>query len=119
VAVRALVLISAVAFPALGWAEVMDKEFGLPTVIAGGLIGAAAAFVTGRWLPWALTIVAPAIAVFFVMHLSELLDSQVGPAVLREAGPLYVGISWVLPFIVIVALIVGLLSRRGKQNAAT
>jgi len=97
----------------------MDKEFGLPTVIAAGLIGAAAAFATGRWLPWALTIVAPAIAVFFVMHLSELLDPQVSPAVLREAGPLYVGISWVSPFVVIVALIAGLLFRRGRQNAAT
>jgi hypothetical protein len=53
------------------------------------------------------------------MHLSELLDPHVGPAVLREAGPLYVGISWAFPFVVIVALIAGLRLRRGRQSAAT
>ena len=97
----------------------MDKEFGFPIVVAGGLIGAVAIFAAARWLPWALIVVAPATAVFFVMHLSELLDPHVGPDVLREAGALYVGISWALPLFVIVALIAGLLLRRGRQNAAT
>lgn len=118
-AVRALAIILAAVFPAPAWAEVMDKEFALPIVVGFGLLGAVAAFAAGRWVPWALTVVAPATAAFLVMHLSELLDPHVGPAVLREAGPLYVGISWALPFVVIVALIAGLRLRRGRQSAAT
>ena len=116
---RALAIILAAVFPAPAWAEVMDKEFALPIVAAVGLVGAVAAFAAGRWMPWALTVVAPATAVFFFMHLSELLDPHVGPAVLREAGRLYVGISCAFPLLVIVALIAGLRLRRGRRNAAT
>ena len=112
-------LILGAAVPFVARAEVMDKEFALPIVLCAGLVAVLAAFAAARWLPWALVVVAPAIAYFFVAHLSELLDPQVGPAILREAGPVYVGVSWALPALAVVALVVGLVLRRARPNAAT
>jgi hypothetical protein len=117
--VRRLALILAALLPASAWAEVMDKEFGLSIVVAAVLIAGLAAFAASRWLPWALLVVLPLTTLFFVAHLSELLDPHVGPAISREAGAFYVGISWISPFVVIVGVVLGLLLRRGSKNAAT
>lgn len=117
-AARTLILILAAVFPAYAWAEVMDKEFGLPVVLAAGGIATLATFAASRWLPTALIVVVPITGFFFYAQLSELLDVRVGPAIRHEAGTVYVVVSWTLPVIVALALVVGLVLRRGKQNAA-
>jgi len=96
----------------------MDKEFGLPVVTGVGLIAVVMAFAAARWLPWALVVVIPAVAYVFVAHLSELVDPHVGPAILREAGPFYVGVSWTLPILAVVAIIVGYGMRRGLSECS-
>ena len=116
--VRLSLLILGAAIPALASAEVMDKEFALPVVAGVGLIAVVMAFAAARWLPWALVVVVPAVAYAFALHLSELVDPYVGPAILREAGPLYVGVSWTLPILAVVAVIVGIAMRRARANAA-
>jgi hypothetical protein len=117
-AARLSLLILGAAIPALASAEVMDKEFGLLVVAAVGVIAVVMAFAAARWLPWALVVVVPAVAYVFAIQLSELVDPHVGPAILREAGPLYVGVSWTLPILAVVAVIVGFAVRRARANAA-
>ena len=117
-AVRLSLLILAAAVPTLASAEVMDKEFGLLVVAGVGVMAVALAFAAARWLPWALIVIVPAIAYVFAIHLSELVDPHVGPAIVREAGSLYVGVSWSLPILAVIAVIAGFAMRRARANAA-
>ena len=116
---RAITAFLALIYPLIGWAEVMDKEFSFPTVLAWGALGVIGTFAAARWFPWALAAVLPPVAVFFFAHLSELLDPYVGPAILKEAGLAYVTVSWFFPVLIILALVTGLRVRHGIRRAAT
>jgi len=116
--VRAFGLFAMLLVPSLASAEVMDKEFGLLAVLGWALLGGVATFCAARWLPWALAIALPPIALFFASQFSELLDPHIGPAMLQEAGQNYVVISWLSSLVVIAALTYGLLVRcrvRGRS----
>jgi len=105
-------------FPTLGYAEVMDKEASLFDVLFWGLIGALLVFLSARLKPWLLFILLPVIGLFFSVHLSELMDPYVGPAMEAEAGQFYVVVSWVAPVLVLIGAAAGffLRSRDVKTN---
>ena len=105
--------------PALGCAEVMDKEFSLGAVLLWGLIGGALMFFAARLKPLLLLVVAPAIGLFFFGHLSELTDLYVGPAVKIEAGQFYIFIAWVMPVLALVGGGLGYVLRRHNLKTNT
>jgi hypothetical protein len=112
---RIAALIIMLLSPNVAWAEVMDKEFSLATVLACGLAGVLGCYAAARWFPWALAVVFPAVAIFFLAHLSELTSPDVGPAMVEEAALVYVTVSWLLPLIVVAALIFGLRTQHRVQ----
>ena len=104
--------------PALASAEVLDKEFTLPTMAGVALFSCMAAFWAARNRPWALAVLLPIAGIFFWLHLSEFLDPWVGPAMAAEGGPTYVIASWLAPVAVVVACAFGFAMRaRGAKNA--
>jgi hypothetical protein len=98
---------------ALGRAEVMDKEPSLTLVLGVVIAGAVGAFFASRYRPWLLGVVLLVVGVFFAGQYAELLDPAVGPAIRREAGILYVLMSWSGLFIA--GAVIGLLIRRRHQ----
>lgn len=104
--------------PALASAEVLDKEFSLTTVAGVALFGCVAAFWTARTYPWALAILLPVTGIFFWLHLSELLDPFVGPAMAAEGGIAYVITSWLAPVAVAVSTAFGVVLRGRGAKAA-
>jgi hypothetical protein len=112
---RTLALILMLLFSPVVSAEVMDKEFAYSTVlaweVAWGVLGTIVSFAASRWLPWSLVLVVPVIAVFFIAHLSELVDPHVASAMLQEAGLGYVVMSWVFPMLIVATVICGLVVR--------
>ncbi|MDO8286008.1 MAG: hypothetical protein Q7T69_13445 [Rhodoferax sp.] len=108
---RHLLFLATFLLPTLARAEVLDKEFSLSTLLAVAVVGAIVAFLVARRQPWALAGLLPIIGMFFGMHLSELLDPFVGPAMALEGGKIYVIASWVSPLVVVAAAVVGYVLR--------
>lgn len=81
----------------------MDKEFSLFTVVIWGLLGGLLAFFAARLKPWLLLALLPVVGSFFYLHLSELMDPYVGPAIATEAGRFYIFLSWAAPVFVLVS----------------
>jgi hypothetical protein len=109
---RTLTIFLIALFPALGHAEVMDKEFSLFTVILWGVFGGLLVFFAARFKPWLLLVLLPVVGSFFYLQLSELVDPYVGPAIATEAGRLYIFISWAAPVLVLVSGSAGFVWRR-------
>ena len=114
-----LLLILLVFVPAIGHAEVMDKEFSLLTVVLWGLLGGLFVFLAARLKPWLLLLFLPVVGAFFYLQLTELIDPYVGPAIASEAGHLYVFISWAAPVLVFIGGCVGFILRLRNVNANT
>ena len=89
-------------------AEVMDKEPSLTENIIWGVVGSALCFVAARYKPWLLLVVGPLPILYFVNLIGHLQDPFVGPAILREAGKLYIYSGYGLGVSVLVSIIVGL-----------
>jgi hypothetical protein len=117
--VRTLILLLFATLPALGHAEVMDKEFSLFTVVLWGLLGGLLAFFAARLKPWLLLVVLPVVGSFFYLQLTELMDPYVGPAIATEAGRLYIFISWAAPVLVLVSGSAGFVWRRRNVKINT
>ncbi len=98
--------------PLLAHAEVMDKEFSFLTVVLLNLFGMILVFLAARLKPWLLLILLPVLGTLFYLHLTELIDPYVGPAIAKEAGKLYIFISWSAPVLVIVSCSIGFYLRR-------
>src|SRR4051812_47171164 len=94
--------------PSVAYAEVMDKEFAFSTVALWTFAGAAVVLWSARFKPWVLAVVLPAVVGFFSVHLPELADPHVGPAIRAEAGSMYVFVSWAAPVLIVAALGVGM-----------
>jgi len=103
--------LTALLLPKWARAEVLDKEFSLPTLLAVAVVAAVMAFRVARRQPWALAGLLPIVGMFFGLHLSELLDPFVGPAMALEGGQTYVIASWVSPLLVVAAAVVGYVLR--------
>ena len=92
--------------------EAMDKEPSLRAIWAGaaalGLVGYAAVRFR-RWL------VLPALALIAVAawtQLGDLLDPQVGPAIMQQAGRWYVGQAGAAVALAVILCVLGLAPRR-------
>ena len=114
------VLLSVVAFllllPGICFAEVMDKEFSLPTIwtTAGAL--AIAGYVLGRYRIWAATPVFVLAALLAWDQSNELTDLYVGPAIAHEAGRSYFVQSYVASAIGLLGPIVGIFGQRLRNS---
>lgn len=93
--------------PGMVQAEVMDKELSLFSVWLWVIVGAAGIFFAARFRPWLLLIAVPLLSFFFYVQLSEVTDSSVGPAMLREAGYIYIVSLWAAPVLAVVGAILG------------
>ena len=113
---RSLILLLAAVLPNAAMAEVLDKEFSLPAIAAWALLGTIAAYLSARHRPWLLIVVFAAVGSFFALHLTELTDPFVGPALSSEGGITYVFLSWFGPVAVLVGSALGLAVRK-RRNA--
>lgn len=104
--------------PTWARAEVLDKEFSLPMLLAMAVVAAIVAFQVARRLPWVLAGLVPIVGLFFGLHLSELLDPFVGPAMALEGGQTYVVVSWVSPLFVVAAAVIGFVLRVRRAKSA-
>ena len=116
---RTLIILFIALFPVLGHTEVMDKEFSLFTVILWGLLGGLLAFFAARLKPRLLLVLLPVVGSFFYLHLTELMDPYVGPAIATEAGRLYISISWAAPVLVLASASAGFVWRRCNVKVNT
>ena len=74
--------------------EVMDKEWPLWLVAVVFLGLAFAGFLLCRWRRQAAFFILPVIAFYAWGQIAEIRDPYVGPAILKEAGPSYVILSY-------------------------
>jgi hypothetical protein len=108
---RRTLFLATLLLPTWARAEVLDKEFSLPTLLTVAVVAAIVAFRVARQQPWALAGLLPIVGTFFWLHLSELLDPFVGPAMVLEGGQTYVIASWGSPLLVVGAAVIGLVLR--------
>jgi hypothetical protein len=108
----------ALLFPAIGFAEVMDKELSFSAVVVLAILGTVFAFASARWLPWALLVVVPVVAVLFYAHLSEVADPAIRGAMLNEAGTPYVVFSLVSPLVAAAGVGIGFYLRGRRAHTA-
>ncbi len=101
-------------------AEVMDKEPSLTQNIVWGLGSSALCLLTARFKPWLLLVVAPLPAAYFWDLIGEIRDPFVGPAILNEAGNLYIFSGYGLGILVLASMFGGLWWRavRTQHNKA-
>lgn len=104
---RYTLFLATLLLPAWAQAEVLDKEFSFATLLAVAVVGAIVAFWVARRKPWALAGLLPVVGIFFGLHLSELLDPSVGPAMTLEGGLTYVIASWGSPLVIVISAVVG------------
>lgn len=115
---RHTLFLATLLLPMWARAEVLDKEFSLPTVLAVAVVAAVVVFWVARRQPLALSGLLPVIGIFFWLHLSELLDPFVGPAMALEGGQTYVIASWVGPLLVVAAAVSGYVLRVRHARSA-
>lgn len=115
---RRTLFLATLLLPTSARAEVLDKEFSLPTVLIVAVVAAVVAFRVARGKPWALSGLVPIVGTFFWFHLSELLDPFVGPAMAREGGQTYAVVSWVSSLFVVAAAVIGYVLRVRHAKSA-
>ena len=92
--------------------EVMDKEPSLRAIWGAALLLGVVGYVATRFRRW---LVFPAIALVGVAawtELGELVDQQVGPAIMREAGMWYVAQAGAAIALAVILCVLGLLLKR-------
>ena len=103
-------------FPAIGFAEVIDKELSLSAVVVLAILGTVFAFASARWWPWSLLIVVPVLAVLFYAHLSEVTDPAIRAALLIEVGTPYVVFSFISPLLAAAGVGIGFYLRGRRAH---
>jgi len=114
-----LIVVAAIfLFPNVCFAEVMDKEFSLPTnwAVTGALT--VVGYLLGRYRIWAGILAFILAALLAWAQISELIDPYVGPDITREAGRSYVVQSYLACAIALFAPIIGIfLTARSEREA--
>ena len=102
--------------PLAAYAEVMDKEWSIASLCCWAVGSAAFAFLAARYRPW-LTLGLLLPMALFAAQLMEVTSTDVGPAIAKEAGTLYIAVSWAAPFLVLASGFLGVwLRRRAAPN---
>lgn len=115
---RHMLFLATLLLPAWTRAEALDKEFSFSTLLVVAVGGAIVAFWVARRRPWLLFGLLPLVGIFFALHLSELLDPFVGPAMAREGGQTYVIAPWASPLFVLAAVVAGYVLRIRHAKSA-
>ena len=92
--------------------EVMDKEPSLRAIWGAAVLLGVVGYVATRFRRW---LVLPALALVGLVawtELGELLDPQVGPAIMREAGTWYVAQAGAAIALAVILCVLGLLPKR-------
>lgn len=97
--------------PVFAYAEVMDKEQSLYTILLWCAFGTLAATLAACYRPWLLLLVLPCVGFFFAGQLIEVLDPYIGPALAAEAGASYIVVSCVAPVLLLFGAGMGFLLR--------
>ena len=97
-------------------AEVMDKEPSLTQNIVWGLVSSCLCLLSARFKPWLLLVVVPVPSLHFWALFSEIRDPFVGPAMLNEAGEIYIYSGYGLGVLVFASVVVGLWWRAVKAQ---
>ena len=109
---RISLLLFLLLIPLAASAEVMDKEPSALSLWLWALVPIAPALLAARYRPWLLLLILPAPLLFFTAQIAEVSDPHVGPAILQEAGSLYVAVSWAGLVALAAAVLVGFWWRR-------
>lgn len=101
------------------FAEVMDKEPSLAAIWVGSMAVALTSFAAASQRPWLLLFIVPIPLALLTGLFMELTDPQVGPAILREAGVLYIASSVLGPLCVVGGVAAGFRLRWRRAQKAT
>ncbi len=98
--------------PLAAHAEVMDKEPSLSVLSWSALIACTLSYFVARRFPWALLAVLPVSAAWFGSSAWETLSSDIGPAILAEAGMVRFIAPWASLVAIVLFTVLGLWRRR-------
>ncbi len=97
-------------------AEVMDKEPSLGSVVLWGIIGSLVVILSVRFKPWLLLLSLPIPALYFLGLILEIKDPYVGPAILNEAGAIYIYSAYLLSALLIFSPFIGMIWRKHNKS---
>jgi len=92
--------------------EVMDKEPSLRAIWAGAAVLGLVGYAAVRFRRWLVLPALALIALAVWTQLGDLLDPQVGPAIMQEAGRWYVGQAGAAAALAVLLCVLGLAPRR-------
>ncbi len=98
------------------YAEVMDKEPTQGSMILWGVIGSLVAIFSVRFKPWLLLLALPFPALYFYGLILEINDPYVGPAILNEAGPIYIYSAYLLSALLVFSPFIGMIWRKHNKS---
>jgi hypothetical protein len=106
---------SIILAPFAAHAEVMDKEPSLLSIWILCFAGIFLAFLSAKKSKWVAIITLP-IMLFFASLIGEVEDPFVGPAILKEAGNIYIVSAYIAPLLVLFSLGGAFYIRRKKSK---
>lgn len=98
------------------YAEVMDKEPALISIVLCGIIGSLLAILSTRFKPWLLLLAFPFPALYFYGLILEINDPYVGPAILNEAGSIYIYSAYFLSVLLVFSPFIGMIWRKHNKS---
>ena len=87
-------------------------------LLSVGVIVSFLACAAVRWTRWLTILFVPITAFMLIGLTSEIRDPYVGPAIIREAGYVYVASGWIAGLLPVIGCVVGWTMRRRKQKNA-
>lgn len=105
-----------VFFSSYVYAEVMDKEPSLSSMYLYGLLGSVVAILSARYKPWLLLLALPLPVLYFYGLILEINDPYVGPAILNEAGPIYIFSAYMLSAFLVFSPFIGTICRKHNMS---
>ena len=107
------------SFSEIAYAEVLDKEWSIHTILIFGLLNAVLLLAISKYKPIYLLLLLPISAFLCFAQLSDVLDPSVGPAIKNEMGNFYIFVSFSIPIIWICSCIAGFWFSRKQRVSST